>query len=66
MLIFAIVFLALAFTVIGLVTSWKIFSLFSAGVFLVLLIELQTYTAVVVVLVGFIIFQVCYALVGIF
>ena len=64
MLLFAIIFLALAFAIIGLVTEYKIFNLFSSGVFLVLIIELQTYTALVIVFIGLMIYQIWYATFG--
>lgn len=64
MLIFAIIFLALVFAIIGILTEYKIFNLFSSGVFLVLIIELQTYTALVIVFIGLIMYQIWYATLG--
>ena len=64
MLLFAIIFLALAFAIMGMVTEYKIFNLFSAGVFLVLIIELQDYTALVIVFIGLIMYQIWYATLG--
>ena len=64
MILFSLVFMAIGFTVIGLLTKYKIFSLFSAGVFLVLIVELKDYTALVIVFVGLIIYQLWYATLG--
>lgn len=64
LIVMTMVFLMLAFTYLGISTPVKLFSLLSGGIALALIIELQTYTAVVIVLVGFIFFQIWYATIG--
>ena len=64
MLIMTMVFLLLAFTYLGITTPVKLFSLLAGGVGVALIIELQTYPALVIVLVGFIFFQMWYATIG--
>lgn len=63
-LLFAMFFLAVAFAWIGLTTQHRIYNIFSAGAILVLTIELSSYTALVVVFVGMIIYQLWYATLG--
>lgn len=63
-LLFGMFFLAVAFAWIGLQTQHRIYNIFSAGAILVLIIELQSFPALVVVFVGLIIYQLWYATLG--
>lgn len=61
MLLFALMFLALAFALLGFYTKYKILSVLSAGVFIALMVELQTNAALTVVFAGVVLFLFLYA-----
>jgi len=63
-LLFGMFFLVVVLAYIGMTTQNRIYNLFSAGVLLVLVIELQSYTALVIVFIGMIIYQLWYATLG--
>lgn len=64
LVIFALLLVATLMAFIGIATKVRIFNIFSAGIFLALILELQTSAAIVVTFVGIIIFQAWYALTG--
>ena len=60
-LLFGMFFLTVVLAYIGLSTQNRIYNLFSAGTLLVLVIELQSYPALVIVFIGMIVYQLWYA-----